>query len=56
MIGRYAAQRALELIASDREAGSREEEEDVTENEDNVETNSEPGPEGMAQATTGGVV
>lgn len=36
MIGRYAAQRALELIVSDRDAGIGEEEEDVTEYEDNV--------------------
>lgn len=48
MTGRYAAQRAFELVVSDREAGSGEEEEDVTENEDNVETNSDSSRESGA--------
>lgn len=36
-----AAQRAVELILADSEAGCGREEEDVSEHEDNVETNSD---------------
>lgn len=65
MSRRCTAQRAVGLILADGEAGcEQEEEEDVSEHEDNVETNShynnvneldsEHPPEGKAQPTAAG--
>lgn len=60
-----SAQRVVELILADGETGSEGAEDDVSEYEDNVETNSdsntefedkvrsEPPPEGTAQPTAG---
>lgn len=66
MIKTPAAQRVVEVVLADSETGSEGAEDDVSEYEDNVETNSdsnrefedevcsEPPPEGTAQPTAGG--